>query len=99
VIAGEQLLLNAFDVALMHIRANTGPRAAAGLPWVGERITPAGTVGAETWRYTAGRLGGDYRLSGGAGRPDGVQYHRPECDGRFHVAGLGGHQRQVTEIE
>jgi len=55
VIAGEQLLLNAFDVALTHIRAQYGDEGpAAGLPWVGERITPAGTVGAETWRYTAG---------------------------------------------
>jgi len=55
VIEGEQLLLNAFDVALTHALDQYGDEAPpAGLPWVGERITPADMVGAETWRYTAG---------------------------------------------
>jgi hypothetical protein len=55
VIEGEQLLLNAFDVALTHARALSGDEAPpAGLTWVGERVTPPDLVGAETWRYTAG---------------------------------------------
>ena len=52
---GAQLLLNALDVALTHARALYGDEAPpAGLPWVGEQITPADLVGADTWRYTAG---------------------------------------------
>jgi hypothetical protein len=55
VIEGKQLLLNAFNVALARIQAKYGDEAPpVGLAWVGERITPADLVGAETWRYTAG---------------------------------------------
>jgi len=55
VIEGEQLLLNAFNVALAHVQDQfEGESPPAGLAWVGERITPADLVGAETWRYTAG---------------------------------------------
>jgi len=55
VIEGQQLLLNAFNAALTHAEAQFGDEAPpAGLPWVGERITPADMVGAETWRYTSG---------------------------------------------
>jgi len=55
VIEGEQLMLNAFNVALTHAQSLYADKAPlAGLPWVGERITPADLVGAETYRYTAG---------------------------------------------
>jgi len=55
VIEGEQQLLNAFGVALAHAWAQYGDEAPpAGLPWVGERVTPPDLVGSETWRYTAG---------------------------------------------
>ena len=55
VIAGQQLLLNAFNVALARARAQYGDEAPPeGLSWVSERITPENMVGAETWRYTAG---------------------------------------------
>jgi hypothetical protein len=55
VIEGKQLLLNAFNVALAHVQDQfEGESPPAGLAWVGERITPADLVGAETWRYTAG---------------------------------------------
>jgi hypothetical protein len=55
VIEGEQMLLNAFDVALTHAKALYGDESPpAGLAWVGERITTTDLVGVETWRYTAG---------------------------------------------
>jgi len=55
VIEGGQLLLNAFDVALTHARAQYGDEAPpAGLPWVGELMASTGPVNVETWRYTAG---------------------------------------------
>ena len=55
VIEGGQLLLNAFDVALTHARAQYGDEAPpAGLPWAGERVPSTGLVNVETWRYTAG---------------------------------------------
>jgi hypothetical protein len=55
VIEGEQFLLSALNVALTHARAQYGSDAPpADLVWVGEPITPADLVGAETWRYTAG---------------------------------------------
>jgi len=55
VIEGEQMLLNALNVALTHAVAQYGDEAPpAGLAWVGERITPADMVGSETYRYTAG---------------------------------------------
>jgi hypothetical protein len=55
VIEGEQLMLNAFNVALTHALALDEDKAPPGsLAWVGERTTPADMVGAETYRYTAG---------------------------------------------
>jgi len=55
VIEGEQLMLNAFNVALTHALALDEDKAPpASLAWVGERTTPADMVGAETYRYTAG---------------------------------------------
>jgi len=55
VIEGEQLLLHALQVALTHAQAQYGGEAPpAGLPWASERITAAGMVGGETYRFTAG---------------------------------------------
>ena len=55
VLEGEALVLSVLQSALAHVRTKYGAEAPpADLSWQGERITPAGLVGSDTYRYTAG---------------------------------------------
>jgi len=81
---GKQLVLNAFNVALTHAQSLYADKAPlASLPGWESGVTRRILVGAETYRYTAGRLDGDDHLPGGPADKMVFNHHHPERGDRL----------------